>query len=184
MSIPPALIQTVLIQLVPLLLPGANGDATEARDTALQTIAAYKPQTADEFILAAKIVTFNLKSFETVRIAASPDLAIARMLRLESSAASLSREAVKAERQLRQIQKARQDASPAVAEPEHEPAAVPEPAPQPIPPKVRTATPAASYADMEHEYEAHVAAALKSAEAHLAAIAAASLDPGAFAQAA
>ena len=171
MSIPPALIQTVLIQLVPLLLPGANGDATEARDTALQTIAAYKPQTADEFILAAKIVTFNLKSF-------------ARMLRLESSAAGLSREAVKAERQLRQIQKARQDASPAVAEPEHEPAAVPEPAPQPIPPKVRTATPAASYADMEHEYEAHVAAALKSAEAHLAAIAAASLDPGAFAQAA
>jgi hypothetical protein len=179
MSIPQALIQTVLIQVVPLLLPGTDGDIAAARESAIDTIFAYNPQTADEFILAAKIVTFNLKSFETIRIAASPDLAIARMLRLESSAASLSREAAKAERQLTQRQKARQAANPAP-----EPVPVPEPTPQPAAAKVRTARPIRSFADIEDEFEARVAATIKEAEAHLAALDAGAPDPSPFAAAA
>jgi hypothetical protein len=106
-TLPPALVETVLTHLATLFLTGAAGDITAAREAASQTLAAYGPQTEDEFRLAANIVSFSFQALEALSQAATPDMPLTRTLRLRSGAVSLSRESHKAQRRLDQLQKAR-----------------------------------------------------------------------------
>ena len=111
-TFPAAIVETVLIRLTALFLTGAGGDTAAARHAALQMLGAYHPQTEDELRLAANIVCFSFQALEALSQAAAPDLPLTRILRLRSGAVSLSREAVKAERRLAQLQKTQHQAIP------------------------------------------------------------------------
>ena len=175
-TIPAALLETILLRLATLLLPGANGDMEAARQAAIHTLAAYHPQTEDELRLAANIVCFGLQALEALAQASGPDLPITRVLRLRGSAVSLSREAGKAERRLDQLKTARQ---PAQAEPEPAPvqpeSTQPEPRPeiamiQPtITQAAKTNGQSWSKAYDDRQRELRIAASIKRAEARAAA---------------
>jgi hypothetical protein len=106
-TLPAAILETILVHLAALFLTGAAGDPAGARQAAAQMLAAYDPQTEDELRLAAKIVGFSFQALEALGQAAAPDLPITRILRLRGGAVSLSRASEKAERRLDQLQKAR-----------------------------------------------------------------------------
>jgi hypothetical protein len=130
MSLPAAILHTVLIRLARLFLAGAQGDETAARHAAAQMLAAYDPQTADELRLAANIISFSFHGLEALSQATTPDLPLTRILRLRGSAVSLSRESHKAERRLEQRHKARRDAittEPPLPEPRLPEPRLPEP---------------------------------------------------------
>src|ERR1700759_1710292 len=76
-------------------------------------LAAYDPQTEDELRLAANIVCFSFQALEALGQAATPDMPLAKILRLRGGAVSLSRESHKAQRRLDQLQKARRQGIPA-----------------------------------------------------------------------
>jgi hypothetical protein len=127
-TLPPALLETILTRLARLLLAGANGIETAARQAAMATLASYQPATATELRLAANIVSFSLHALEALSQAADPDQSLTKILRLRGSAVSLSRESHKAERRLEQLQQARHAGQP---EPQ-----IPEPI---TPPKIEKA---------------------------------------------
>jgi hypothetical protein len=112
-TLPAAIMDTILVRLTPLFLIGAGGDMIAARHAAAQMLGAYHPETADELRLAANIIGFSFQALEALGQAATPDMPLTRIIRLRGSAVSLSRESVKAERRLGQLQKARQQATPA-----------------------------------------------------------------------
>jgi hypothetical protein len=126
-TLPAAILETILTRLAALFLTGAAGDLTAARHAAAHMLGAYHPETEDEYRLAANIIGFSFQALEALGQAAAPDLLITRILRLRSSAVSLSRESQKTERRLEQLQKARRQGIP-----EHPANAQPEPA-QPEP---------------------------------------------------
>ena len=103
---PAAVLETILIRLVPLFLTGAKGDITAARQAATQTPGSYRPETEDELRLAANVIAFSLHALEALGEAADPDLSMTRVLRLRGNAVSLSRESMKAQRRLDQLQQA------------------------------------------------------------------------------
>ena len=70
-------------------------------------LGAYHAETEDELRLAAEIVSFSFHALEALSQATTPDMPLTKILRLRSSAVSLSRETHKAERRLDQLQKAR-----------------------------------------------------------------------------
>ena len=111
-TLPAAVLDTILARLALLFLAGAGGDIAAARLAALQMLTRYHPETEDEFRLAAQIVTFSFHALEALSQAATPDMPLTRILRLRSSAVSLSRESHKAERRLDQLKKARRDGIP------------------------------------------------------------------------
>jgi hypothetical protein len=111
-ALPAAILDTILGRLSLLFLSGAGGDTAAARLAARQMLAIYQPETEDEFRLAAQIVSFSFHALEALSQAASPDMPLTRILRLRSSAVSLSRESHKAQRRLDQLQKARRTGAP------------------------------------------------------------------------
>jgi hypothetical protein len=117
-TLPPALLETILARLARLLLAGANGVETAARDAAMATLASYQPATATELRLAANIVSFSLHALEALSQAADPGQSLTKILRLRGSAVSLSRESHKAERRLEQLQQARHAGQPEPQTPE------------------------------------------------------------------
>jgi hypothetical protein len=126
-TLPTAIVETILTRIAALFLTGAGGDTIAARHAASQMLGAYHPQTEDELRLAGNIVCFSFQALEALGQAATPDIALTRILRLRGGAVSLSRESAKAERRLGQLQKARQQPIQA-----QQPEIQPEPAqPQP-----------------------------------------------------
>jgi hypothetical protein len=117
-TLPPALLETILTRLARLLLAGANGIETAAREAAMATLASYQPATATELRLAANIVSFSLHALEALSQAADPDQSLTKILRLRGSAVSLSRESHKAERRLEHLQQARHAGQPEQQTPE------------------------------------------------------------------
>jgi hypothetical protein len=120
-TLPAAILETILTRLAALFLTGAAGDLTAARHAAAQMLGAYRPETEDEFRIAANIIGFSFHALEALGQAAAPGLPITRILRLRGSAVSLSRESQKAERRLDQLQNARRQgirAQPADTRPE------------------------------------------------------------------
>jgi hypothetical protein len=106
-TLPTAILDTVLGRLALLFLSGAAGDLITARDAATRLLAGYDPETDNELRLAAAIISFSFHALEALSQAATPDMPLAKILRLRGSAVSLSRESHKAERRLDQLQKAR-----------------------------------------------------------------------------
>lgn len=117
MTIPPAILRTILGSLASLFLPAAGGDRTEAHRAACHTIARHDPQTEEEYRLAAQIEMFGHQALQALALAADPNLPLGRVLRLRGSAVSLSRESHKAQRRLAQVQKARRLGAPSEAQP-------------------------------------------------------------------
>lgn len=103
-TLPTAILETILIRLATLFLAGANNDQAAARESAAHMLAAYKPTTEDQLLLAANIVLFSFQTLEALAQAADPDLPLTQVLRLRSGAVSLSRESKKAQLQLTQLQ--------------------------------------------------------------------------------
>ena len=125
-TISAAILETILIRLTALFLTGAAGNAITARHAASTMLAAYHPRTEDELRLAASIISFAFQALEALAQAATPNMPLARILRLRGSAVSLSRESSKAEHRLGQLQKARPaeiQSEPAQPEPKIEKAA-------------------------------------------------------------
>jgi hypothetical protein len=112
-TLPAAIMDTILVRLAALFLVGAGGDIIAARHAAAQMLGAYHPETTDEFRLAANIIAFSFQALEALAQAATPDMPLTRIMRLQGSAVSLSRESAKAERRLGQLQKVRQQGTPA-----------------------------------------------------------------------
>lgn len=123
-ALPAAILETALPGLATLFLNGADGDMAAARHAACQMLGDYRPETENELRLAANIIAFSFHALEALGQAGAPGLSLTRVLRLRGSAVSLSRESAKAERQLGQLRKARQQA---IAQ-----AGVPEVPPDPI----------------------------------------------------
>lgn len=130
-SIPAAIIETLLLNLLPLLLQGANGNRDAARHAALQLLAAYAPRNEQELCLIGAIVSFDLHAGESLARALDPDIPIARALRLRGSAASLSREAHHYRKEIRLLQQQAAAEAPAEAVTEPPPAQEP-PAQEPL----------------------------------------------------
>jgi hypothetical protein len=174
--LPPAILETILTRLAAFFLTGAGGDLTAARHAAAQLLGAYRPETEDEYRIAANIIGFSFQSLEALSQSAAPDLPITRILRLRGSAVSLSRESREAERRLDQLQKARRQgvpAQPAEIRAEPEPKAE---KPLEVTRDTRKVTVAAkasgqtwTQAYQQRQREARIAASLKRAEARLAA---------------
>ena len=115
-SIASAILDTILGRLAPLLLSGAAGDLAAARYAASRMLAAYDVQTEEEFRVAAEIISFGLHALEALSQSASPDLTLNQILRLRTSAVSLSRESHKWQRLLDKLQRARRAGAPQPAE--------------------------------------------------------------------
>jgi hypothetical protein len=131
-TLPAAILDTILGRLALLFLTGAGGNLTAARDAARKMLAAYHPETEDELRLAAEIVSFSFHALEALSQAATPDMALTRVLRLRGSAVSLSRESHKAQRKLDQLQKDRR----AGLQPQPAATEAPQPAAEPARPQV------------------------------------------------
>jgi hypothetical protein len=116
-TILPALMDTVLGHIAVLFLGAANGNTPLARATAAQMLAAYDPKTPDELCLAAQIICFNLQALDALSQAANPDNSLNNVLRLRSSAVSLSRQAEAAERRLAHLRNGRAPQPEAASEP-------------------------------------------------------------------
>lgn len=152
MSLPPHLpavvVELILSRLAVLFLGTVGNNAVAARAAALELLAAYHPETADELRLAANIVMLGLQGIEALSQAAAADVPLPQVVRLRSGGMGLMREAAKAERRLAQVQKARlteQKAEPVRVEAKQEPLAAPHPvrAPHPVPSAPIAASPAA-----------------------------------------
>ena len=182
-TLPAAIVETLLTNLAGLFLAGANGDMTAARQAAAQMLAAYHPQTEPELSLAAQIVSCSFHALNALGQAAAPDLSLTRILRLRGSAVSLSRERHKAQRQLDQLQKARDNAISAQASSEHTNPARAQPEPNiaaaetahanetpdttQSPPPLQAIVPTPTHDQLAQD--ARIAASLKRAEARVAA---------------
>ncbi len=130
MSIPitPAILDTVLGHLAPHFMEAAKGDLPTARHAATRMIAAYDPQTEEEFHLVTDIVSFGFHALEALSAAAAPDLPLTQTIRLRSNAVSLNREAHKARVRLDHLRQARLAAA-AQPNPQTVGAAAPQPEP-------------------------------------------------------
>jgi hypothetical protein len=126
-TLPAAVLETILTRLATLFLAAAGEDPEAARHAATEMLESYHPETTDELRLAANIIGFSFQALEALAQAATPDMSLARVLRLRGGAVSLSREAAKAERRLAQLQNARQHAIPAAPESHPDPQPEPEP---------------------------------------------------------
>jgi hypothetical protein len=115
-SIASAILDTILGRLAPLLLSGAAGDLSAAHYAASRMLAAYDVQTEEEFRVAAEIISFGLHALEALSQSANPDLTLNQILRLRTSAVSLSRESHKWQRLLDKLQRARRAGAPQPAE--------------------------------------------------------------------
>jgi hypothetical protein len=171
-SIPAAILETVLTGLAALFLAGAGGDMAAARHAASCMLAAYHPESEAELCLAANIVGFSFHAIEALGQAAAPDIPLTRILRLRSSAVSLSRESAKAERRLAQLRNARQHPAAAV---ETQPAPAAEQALAPIQDNGKIAAAAKAggvswtRAFEDRQRDIRIAASVKRAEARFAA---------------
>ncbi|WP_428493391.1 hypothetical protein [Rhodopila sp.] len=191
-SLPTALVETILSRIAPLFLIGAANNPEAARHAAAHMLDAYHPETTEELRLAANIVAFGFQSLEALAQAATPDMSLTRILRLRGSAVTLSRESAKAERRLAELQTARRNApahpaatQPAAIQPAEPQPETPEPTPAPRIEKAialiqDTAQIAATAQannqtwDRAHEdrqREARIAASQQRAEARIAALA-------------
>lgn len=164
MSLPPAILETVLIRLATLFIAGANNDQVAAREAAAQMVAAYQPTTEDELRLAANIVLFSFQAMEALAQAAGPDVPVIHALRLRSGAVSLNREATKAQRQLAQIRSRPEPVAEAPAAPQIKP-------PGTVAAVAKAKNLTWTQANDERQRELRIAASLKRAEAKIAALA-------------
>jgi hypothetical protein len=175
------ILETILGRLALLFLTGAAGDLNAAREAARQMLAAYHPETDDELRLAAEVIGFSFHALEALGQAMTPDMPLARVLRLRGSAVSLSRESHKAQRRLDQVQQARREGIP--AEP---PAPRPQPAIEKAVALIEDTRIVASAAEAtgqtwtqayeQRQRDKRIAASLQRAEARIAAQASAALN--------
>src|SRR3954452_24773215 len=97
-AIPANVVETVLSLIVPFILPVVHNDPEAARTTAWQMLGDYKTRTPEEFRLAGQIVSFSLQALKALANAANPDLSFMQLCRYRSSAVSLKRAEVAAQR--------------------------------------------------------------------------------------
>ena len=78
--------------LVPFVLEAADGNAAKARAAAQELVDAFNPTNAEEFLLAAEIVTYSMAGLESLRRSAEkPELPVTTHLRLRGNANSMQR---------------------------------------------------------------------------------------------
>ena len=94
------IVETVLDMLVPLLMKGAGGDLSAARDEALAMLADYRPQTREELRLVTEIICFGLQALAALREATLPGTPNLVMLDLLKIANVLRRNEATAQRKL------------------------------------------------------------------------------------
>jgi hypothetical protein len=94
-----AALDHILAFLAPLFLNGADGDAQAARVAAAATLHAYAARDEQELRLAAQVIAFSLRALDALARAAEPDLDIKAILRLNGSAASLHRAAMRCQKE-------------------------------------------------------------------------------------
>ena len=139
--IPRTAIALVLDLLFPLLLTAAGGSQKDAYQAAIDLLADYQPDTAEELGLAAEVIAFRLSALRAARAAAAPDTAESATLTLLKTANALRRSEAAAQRKLDALQRPRRAAAkkaaarpPATVRPEAPPPAAAEaPLPAPIP---------------------------------------------------
>ena len=133
-SIPAAIVETILLNLLGLFLPGAAGDATQARQAALHMLASFAPRNEQELCVAADTISFELHALQALRQSDEPDTPPAHVLRLRSGAVSLQREARQVRQELRRMQQGTADpAAPETIAESPPPLTIP-PLPDPIDP--------------------------------------------------
>jgi len=104
-NIPEAALDTVVALLLPLILPGLNGDAAAARALALRMLDEYHPASMQELRLAAEAIGCSLKGLACLAQSAEPGI---RQDKLEFSlkwACGLTRAGHQAQRRLRELQR-------------------------------------------------------------------------------
>jgi hypothetical protein len=90
----------ILAFLAPLFLDAAEGNLQAARCAAAETLQAYAARSEQELSLAAQVIAFSLRSLDALARAAAADLDIRTILRLNASAATLHRAAMRAQKEL------------------------------------------------------------------------------------
>jgi hypothetical protein len=100
-------VNVVLDVLFPLLLIAAGGSHEAARQAAMDMLAEYHPNSAEELGLAGEIIAFRLNALGALRDSSVPGAPLAAMLALLKIAATLRRNETAAQRKLDALQRAR-----------------------------------------------------------------------------
>ena len=94
-----AALDRILAFLAPFFLTGADGNPQAARFAAAETLQAYAARNEQELRLAAQIIAFSLRALDALARAAEPGLDLKAILRLNSSAATLHRAAMRCQKE-------------------------------------------------------------------------------------
>src|SRR4051795_13378457 len=100
-------INAVLDLLFPLLLTAAGGSQEAATQAALDLLAEYHPNSAEELGLAAEIIAFRYKLLGCLRASTRPGLSPGEVRDLDKMATALRRSESGAQRKLDALQRAR-----------------------------------------------------------------------------
>jgi hypothetical protein len=133
------ILSATINQIAPLLIQRTGCDEHASRAALTALLADYKPETNEEFTLAADIVHYRFLAVDNMARSVEPNLPLTKVLRLRGSAVSLSREAHKTQRKLDKLQFTR---TRAVPEPEAQPQLALPPAVMPNEPAPTEAAPA------------------------------------------
>jgi hypothetical protein len=91
-----ASMELIITLLTPFLIAGGLTDPALARQTAQETIAAYKVAAPDQLLSVAQIVTFALAAIDNLRLSLPETLSLSMKLKLRGNANALNRAAQKA----------------------------------------------------------------------------------------
>ncbi|HYZ23979.1 MAG TPA: hypothetical protein VE690_17665, partial [Rhodopila sp.] len=94
-----AALDRILAFLAPFFLTGADGNPQAARFAAAETLQAYAARNEQELRLAAQIIAFSLRALDALARAAEPGLDLKAILRLNSSAVTLHRAAMRCQKE-------------------------------------------------------------------------------------
>jgi hypothetical protein len=85
------LLNLVITLLTPMFLGAAGGNLDFARQAAMETVNAYRAETASDLVTIAKIIGFGLATLAALSLSMADDLPISAMLRLHASASASDR---------------------------------------------------------------------------------------------
>jgi len=132
-NLPDPLVKIVLRPLVLMFAQICDGNWNSAWAAAEQTIQTYDPQNEAEFRLAARVAVFSIQAGEAIAQTIGEQMPLSRILRLQSGAVALSREAEKAENRLEKLRAARFKNPPSADQNHPAPHPTPGPTPHPSP---------------------------------------------------
>jgi len=104
-NLPQAAVDMVVALLLPLILPGLNGDIPAARALALHMLSEYHPQSVLELRFAGEAIGFSLKSLASLARSAEPGISPETLDNALKWACSLSRSGHQAQRRLNDLQR-------------------------------------------------------------------------------